>query len=176
MIEFKKGDKVLLKPESRWAYPDQDGTSTNPTGVVGVVQNVRGEGPLPFLVEWANGHTNSYETCDLEYAEPKKSKRRPPKLKQTKVYILYKDGTHHQTKRVSAVVLDPVAKEVHITAIRNEDGIVIRENTSIRFKDLEAMRVEQPDTQFIYFWKGDELEVKTQVFSKGNSPFTKIQH
>jgi hypothetical protein len=66
MIIFKVGDKVTLNKDSVW----NDGFTSNPIGVVGVVNAVKTiddpESGLPIQVKWSDSNrTNAYNHEDL---------------------------------------------------------------------------------------------------------------
>lgn len=68
MTNLKVGDKVTLKPESKWVCEDsQEESSMNPLHLEGNVIQVRRSSPigLDTVVVWANGNENQYNEEDL---------------------------------------------------------------------------------------------------------------
>ena len=58
---MKKGDRVLLNPES----PFNDGDVENPSNIEGVVVDIDPTEKLCITVCWYNGHSNGYSESDL---------------------------------------------------------------------------------------------------------------
>ena len=58
---MKKGDRVLLKPES----PFNDGDVENPINVEGEIVDIDLSEKLCMTVVWDNGHSNGYKESDL---------------------------------------------------------------------------------------------------------------
>lgn len=58
---FKIGDKVYLREDSEW----NDGESSNPLNIVGVVIELTPYDTFAYIVKWDNGENNSYNAEDL---------------------------------------------------------------------------------------------------------------
>lgn len=65
---MKVGDRVKISVDSEY-YIDND--TWNPKDIEGTITNSNEYIPLPFMVKWDNGESNSYHSYDLEIAEPK---------------------------------------------------------------------------------------------------------
>jgi hypothetical protein len=63
---FKVNDRVKIAKTSQY-YGESDDTS-NPMNGVGTIIKMQ-DGYLGIIVEWDNGHDNSYDASDLELAD-----------------------------------------------------------------------------------------------------------
>lgn len=181
------GDKVTLNPGSEFVSTGSEDTS-NPLNVVGtVIRNDVSElerGYLDIHVEWENGLINSYRERDLDLVSstqavtPRKTKRKqkPLRRQQTIVYFVYKDGTDYQVRRAKGVVINAEHKEIHVDSERSlGKGLVIRENSSVPFKLLDAVRVSTPDGEFCYYFTDGELTGSAREFN-ARLPFKTQMH
>lgn len=95
-----------------------------------------------------------------------KKKQRPPVLEQKKVYILYSDGSKHLTKHAIVVYIDTERRQVNITNKIPQEGIDIRQNVTLRFDQLQAIRIKSPDQDVTLSFTGDAIKQKTEIFGK----------
>lgn len=191
MEKFEIGDEVLLRPASEWVGTGGEDTS-NPVNVVGKIvsydQYQLDRGYLGIHVEWANGKVNSYRDADLIFADQKstvvpvkeprvaKVKQKPKRREQTIVYFIFVDGTHYEQRRSKSVVISAEHKAVHVDSERNlGQGLVVRENSTIPFKLLNAVRVSTPDGDFCYYFTKGELTSGDRQFNE-KVPFKTQTH
>jgi len=107
---------------------------------------------------------------------PKKAKQKPPVRQQTIVYFLYVDGTDYQQRRVKGVVVNADHKAIHVDTERNlGQGLVIRENSTIPFNLLDAVRVSTPDGEYCYYFDKGQIVGTARDFTK-NAPFRTVMH
>lgn len=177
------GDKVTLNPTSEFVSTGGEDTS-NPLNTVGTVIRYDERdlecGNLGIHVEWDNGLINSYRDRDLRLVgtTPRKAKRKqkPQRRQQTIVYFVYKDGTDYQVRRAKGVVINAEHKEIHVDSERSlGKGLVIRENSSVPFKLLDAVRVSTPDGEFCYYFTDGELTGSAREFN-ARLPFKTQMH
>lgn len=94
MIEFKVGDRVKLRPESRW----NDGRhEMNPLELVGTVIEVNKSTSHKLTVKWSNGCENTYDHEDL-YFDP------------TGLKVVYMIGTDSAIDNVTVFATEEEAK------------------------------------------------------------------
>lgn len=173
---LKVGSKVFLNPKSEWvdSYSSKKG-SANPLDVVGTVtrydQRDLDRGKLGITVKWSNGLINSYRDEDLILIEQKESKtkvrQKPKKQTQTKVYISYRDGSSHLTKRVVNIVVRAEDKVIAVTSERNVDGLVIRENVTIPSTSIDWIDITGKEASHSYFFdEQGQVKASCQWFGK----------
>lgn len=173
---LKVGSKVFLNPKSEWV-DSRSGKkeSSNPLDVVGTVtrydQSDLNRGHLGITVKWSNGLINSYRDEDLILIEQKESKtkvkQKPKKQTQTKVYISYRDGSSHLTKRVVNIVVRAEDKVVAVTSERNVDGLVIRENVTIPSTSIAWIDITGKEASHSYFFdEQGQVKASCQWFGK----------
>lgn len=179
------GDKVTLNPTSEFVSTGSEDTS-NPLNVVGTVirydvHDLESD-RLGIHVQWENGLINSYRDRDLRLvgstgvSTPRKAKQKPKRRQQTIVYFVYKDGTDYQVRRAKGVVINAEHKEIHVDSERSlGKGLVIRENSSVPFKLLDAVRVSTPDGEFCYYFTDGELTGSAREFN-AQLPFKTQMH
>lgn len=173
---LKVGSKVFLNPKSEWVDSfSVKKESTNPINVVGTVtrydQRDLDRDKLGITVEWANGLINSYRDADLLLIEQKESKtkarQKPKKQTQTKVYISYRDGSSHLTKRVLSIVVRAEDKVIAVTSERNVDGLVIRENVTIPSTSVDWIDISSKEAKHSYFFdEQGQVKASCQWFGK----------
>ena len=191
MEKFEVGSKVLLRPDSEWVGSGEEDNS-NPVNVVGVViryaEHELERGQLGIHVEWANGKINSYREADLIFANQKpvaipvkeprtaKAKQKPKRREQTIVYFVYVDGTDYEQRRAKGVVINADHKAIHVDSERSlGKGLVVRENSTVPFKLLDAVRVSTPDGEFCYYFTNGELTGSAREFN-ARLPFKTQMH
>lgn len=171
---LKVGSKVFLNPKSAWVISGKKETS-NPLDVVGTIthyhQSDLNQGHLGITVKWSNGLINSYRDEDLILIEQKESKtkvrQKPKKQTQTKVYISYRDGSSHLTKRVVNIVVRAEDKVVAVTSERNVDGLVIRENVTIPSTRIDWIDITGKEASHSYFFdEQGQVKASCQWFGK----------
>lgn len=171
---LKVGSKVFLNPKSAWVISGKKDTS-NPLDVVGTIthydQSDLNRGHLGITVKWSNGLINSYRDEDLILIEQKESKtkvkQKPKKQTQTKVYISYRDGSSHLTKRVVNIVVRAEDKVVAVTSERNVDGLVIRENVTIPSTSIDWIDITGKEASHSYFFdEQGQVKASCQWFGK----------
>ncbi len=188
MPESMIGKEVMLKPESKWVVsgsPDPH----NPTDAKGKIIHYDdvavSAGDLGFTVKWPNGITNRYDEEDLviipkdqkvEKSTSRKGKQKPKRREQTIVYFVFADGKNYEQRRVKGVVVSAEHKAIHVDTERDlGKGLVIRENSTVPFKLLEAVRVSTPDGDFCYYFTNGELTSSAREFNKA-LPFKTQTH
>ncbi|XKX17445.1 head morphogenesis protein [Klebsiella phage phi1_175008] len=171
---LKVGSKVFLNPKSAWVISGKKETS-NPLDVVGIItrydQSDLDSGHLGITVEWSNGLINSYRDEDLLLIEQKESKtkvrQKPKKQTQTKVYISYRDGSSHLTKRVVNIVVRAEDKVIAVTSERNVDGLIIRENVTIPSTSVDWIDITGKEARHSYFFdEQGQVKASCQWFGK----------
>lgn len=171
---LKVGSKVFLNPKSEWVISGKKETS-NPLDVVGTItyyhQSDLNQGHLGITVKWSNGLINSYRDEDLILIEQKESKtkvrQKPKKQTQTKVYISYRDGSSHLTKRVVNIVVRAEDKVVAVTSERNVDGLVIRENVTLPSTSIDWIDITGKEASHSYFFdEQGQVKASCQWFGK----------
>ena len=173
---LKVGSKVFLNPKSEWV-DSRSGKkeSSNPLDVVGTVTRYDqwdlDRGKLGITVKWDNGLTNSYRDEDLILIEQKESKikvkQKPKKQTQTKVYISYRDGSSHLTKRVVNIVVRAEDKVIAVTSERNVDGLIIRENVTIPSTSVDWIDITSKEASHSYFFdEQGQVKASCQWFGK----------
>lgn len=187
--KFTIGSQVLLNPKSVWVTQGVEDIF-NPVGVVGEITDCNERllelGELGITVKWSNGVTNNYHTIDLTIVENKvevsekpsvrKVKQSPKRREQTIVYFVYLDGTDYEQRRAKGVVINAEHKAIHVDSERNlGKGLVVRENSTVPFKLLEAVRVSTPDGEFCYYFTNGELTGSAREFN-ARLPFKTQTH
>lgn len=173
---LKVGSKVFLNPKSEWV-DSRSGKkeSSNPLDVVGTVTRYDqwdlDRGKLGITVEWGNGLINGYRDADLLLIEQKESKtkvrQKPKKQTQTKVYISYRDGSSHLTKRVVNIVVRAEDKVIAVTSERNVDGLIIRENVTIPSTSVDWIDITGKEASHSYFFdEQGQVKASCQWFGK----------
>lgn len=173
---LKVGSKVFLNPKSEWV-DSRSGKkeSSNPLDVVGTVTRYDrwdlDRGKLGITVKWSNGLINSYRDEDLILIEQKESKtkvkQKPKKQTQTKVYISYRDGSSHLTKRVVNIVVRAEDKVIAVTSERNVDGLIIRENVTIPSTSVDWIDITGKEASHSYFFdEQGQVKASCQWFGK----------
>nr|DAY73865.1 MAG TPA: hypothetical protein [Caudoviricetes sp.] len=180
--KLEVGGKVFLNPTSKWVG---SGTkdSANPLGVVGVITSYNNSdllrGALGIDVKWGNGLANSYREVDLIPVAKKegqikvsphtKLKQKPKQQTQTKVYIAYRDGSNHLTKRVLSVVVRAEDKVITITSERNIGGLIIRENVTIPSTSVDWIDITSKEANYSYFFdEHGQVKASCQWFDKNH--------
>lgn len=191
MQKFKVGDKVFLRPESKWAaYGVNTEESSNPLNVVGEItryseDDLKNDG-LGITVDWNNGYLNSYAEEDLVLVSQqdktsaektsKQPKQKPKRREQTVVYFVFADGKDYEQRRAKSVVINAEDKAIHVDSERNlGKGLVVRENSTVPFSLLEAVRVSTPDGEFCYYFRNGELTGSARQFNP-KLPFKTQMH
>lgn len=191
MEKFAIGHEVLLRPDSEWVSTGEEDTS-NPVNVVGKIIRYDDRdlerGNLGIHVEWANGKINSYREADLIFANQKgkaipakadtasKVKQKPKRREQTIVYFVFADGKDYEQRRAKGVVISAEHKAIHVDSERSlGKGLVVRENSTVPFKLLDAVRVSTPDGEFCYYFTNGELTGSAREFNS-QLPFKTQMH
>lgn len=193
MQKFKVGDKVFLRPESKWAaYGVNTEQSSNPLNVVGEITRYSEydlkKDRLGISVDWENGHVNNYTEEDLILVSQKgktsaektsttsKPKQKPKRREQTVVYFVFADGKDYEQRRAKSVVINAEDKAIHVDSERNlGKGLVVRENSTVPFSLLDAVRVSTPDGEFCYYFRNGELTGSAREFNP-KLPFKTQMH
>ncbi|MEK0324111.1 MAG: AAA family ATPase [Nitrosopumilus sp.] len=89
MTKLELNDRVIISEDSEyWGAP----MPSNPRDVIGTVTNINVENlGYPLRVEWDNGHSNSYDYCDLELVVDEHKVDKPEDTKKCIIFDL--DGT-----------------------------------------------------------------------------------
>lgn len=180
--KLEVGGKVFLNPTSKWVGSGAK-DSANPLGVVGVITSYSNSdllrGSLGIDVKWGNGLANSYREVDLIPVAKKegqikasphtKLKQKPKQQTQTKVYIAYRDGSNHLTKRVLSVVVRAEDKVITITSERNIGGLIIRENVTIPSTSVDWIDITSKEANYSYFFdEHGQVKASCQWFDKNH--------
>ena len=110
---MKKGDRVLLKPES----PFNDGDIENPINVKGMILDTNCFSGLSFEVEWDNGEINNYNEEDLIHV----SEPEPPAFDRTAIATQILSGMMPQ-RQVAQIQVKK--EEIVATAIELTDELI----------------------------------------------------
>lgn len=171
---------VVLNPNSKYAI-DEEFRSWNPLNTRGVIERiVDTDTAYYYHVRWNNGLRNDYDEGDLIEVKPsrnapRRQRKAPEKRKQTIVYILYRDGKDYQIRRAKHVVVSAEHQALHVDTSSNIGGIEIRNNTSIPFNLIDAVRVSTPDGEFCYYFTDGKLTGSAREFNE-RLPFKTQTH
>lgn len=103
----------------------------------------------------------------VDKTKPRRIKQKPKKREQTLVMLVYEDGSSYTLKRVNQVVVDPIGKNVSVSAEKLiAQGITRLETVLINFSELAVLQIKKPDTIYEYMFDVDEIFAKSQYFSK----------
>ncbi len=103
-------------------------------------------------------------------------KQKPKRREQTVVYFVFADGKDYEQRRAKSVVINAEDKAVHVDSERNlGKGLVVRENSTVPFSLLEAVRVSTPDGEFCYYFTNGELTGSAREFNP-KLPFKTQMH
>lgn len=171
---------VVLNPNSKYAT-DEEFRTWNPLNTRGVIERVVDtDTEYYYHVRWNNGLRNDYDEEDLIIVKPSKNaprrqRKAPEKRKQTIVYILYKDGKDYQIRRAKHVVVSAEHQALHVDTSSKIGGIEIRQNTSVPFDLIDAVRVSTPDGEFCYYFTNGKLTGSAREFNE-RLPFKTQTH
>lgn len=177
---FNYGNVVVLNPKSKFVGLGDHGW--NPVNMKGIVEKagLTPDNMFVYSVRWKNGMINHYDAEDLIAVKPSKNaprrqRKAPEKRKQTIVYILYKDGKDYEIRRAKHVVVSAEHQALHVDTSSNIGGIEIRNNTSIPFNLIDAVRVSTPDGEFCYYFTDGKLTGSAREFNE-RLPFKTQTH
>lgn len=114
-------------------------------------------------------HVQLIEDTVSEQGKKSKTKvrQKPKKQTQTKVYISYRDGSSHLTKRVVNIVVRAEDKVVAVTSERNVDGLIIRENVTIPSTSVDWIDITSKEARHSYFFdEQGQVKASCQWFGK----------
>lgn len=169
---FNYGNVVVLNPKSK--FVDIGDHGWNPINMRGTVEKagLTPEDLYVYTIRWKNGMINHYDAEDLIEVKPsqnapRRKRQKPQKRKQTIVYILYADGKDYQIRRAKHVTVSAEHQALHVDTSENiPGGIELRQNSTIPFRLLDAVRVSTPDGEFCYYFTDGKLTGSAREFNE----------